>query len=316
MQDDTSCKDHSTHIAATTRVTAFGHDFCWLLGGIAADLVTLEKESAVYAHFWTDETEDFVYYRIPFLPSELVAYVEACKANDEFQIALESGHSYDSAVQVISDDTIRERVLNYEAFLAGLEDPAVLDQKGCFASFLPGEIEALVCGNRPDRYESLPKLGDSEPTYALALKICRTLPIVVSYLSNRKHNRPPYHVENEYDVQDLLYACLRPAFSDLKFEEWTPKLAGKSSRIDLAIPELGLLIEVKMIRDRDHGRSVVDELKIDFESYHSYANCKRLLCVIYDPSHYMQDPEQVSNELSGLRTKGSHTFNVEVRIIK
>lgn len=316
MQGDLSCNDHSTYVASTTQVTAFGHDFRRLHPGLAANLVTLETESAIYAHFWSEEVEDFVYCRIQFQPTELVTYVESCKANDQFQAALESGLSYATAVEMISDNTIRERVLSYEAFLIGLGDPEELDRKGCFASFLPEDIESLVCGHKPDRYERLPKSGDSKPTYALALKICRTLPIVISYLSNRKHNRPPYQVENEYDVQDLLYACLRPAFSDLKVEEWTPKLARKSSRIDLAVPALGLLVEVKMIRDRDHGRSVVDELKIDFESYHSYINCRRLLCVIYDPSHHIQDPEQVSRELSGLRTKDSHTFNVEVRIVK
>ena len=300
---------------ATARVEAFGYQFQTLLSGIANDLVTLEKEGTIYAHFWNDETSDFGYHRIPFLPSEIVEFVDACKAQDEYQQALKRGLSFEDAVPSISNPVIRNRLLAGKGFVRRGGQVVALDLSRSLASFFSSELESLVCGHMPDRYERLPKLGDDRSMYAFARQICEALPVVISILANRTHGRPPYVVETEYDIQDLLRACLRPIFPDVRPEEWTPKFATTSKRVDFIIPSLDTLIEVKKIRDQGHARSVVDELMVDIESYHTHPACKHLMCVVYDPEKHIQDPDQVKEELSGLRIKNNHKFEVEVLVV-
>jgi DpnII restriction endonuclease len=57
-----------------------------------------------------------------------------------------------------------------------------------------------------------------------------------------------WDVENEYHVQDILWAVLAPVFPDLEDEENLPSLGHHHPRADLGIPSLELIIEVKFIR--------------------------------------------------------------------
>jgi hypothetical protein len=277
-----------------------------MLPGIAESLVTLEKEGATYETFWTAEANDFRYYRVRFLPPEIVEYVEATVAEQQFNDAMESGQDFDSALECIVDERIRERVRTYK--------PA--DIRGCHASFLTRDLEQLVCGQRRDRYQALPDLGDDRSRYAVVREACLRLPVVAGHFSDRGRGRPPWSVENEYDIQDILFASLRPIFPDVRFEEWTPQIAGRAKRIDVVLPELEIVIEAKMIRDRAHGRSVVDELMVDIESYHSHEKCKHLIAVVYDPGRFIPDPEALAKGLGGMRVKNDHQFDVEVLVVR
>ena len=67
-------------------IMAFGHSFS-LLPELAQDLITLEKEGAIYAEFWDEDSQQFPYYRIAFLPAEIVRYVEGHVAMQEFEDA-------------------------------------------------------------------------------------------------------------------------------------------------------------------------------------------------------------------------------------
>ena len=74
-------------------ITAFGHRFEDYPAGLAENLITLEKEGAIYAHFADrekgpdeDDNWSFRYYRIPFLPPEIFEYVEASLAYQEFRM--------------------------------------------------------------------------------------------------------------------------------------------------------------------------------------------------------------------------------------
>lgn len=54
-----------------------------------------------------------------------------------------------------------------------------------------------------------------------------------------------FEIEDEYDVQDLLYAMLRPVVPDLEREDPTRKVAGKGGFLDFRSDELELILEVK-----------------------------------------------------------------------
>jgi hypothetical protein len=298
-------------------VEVFGHRLRGVLPGNAEDLITLEKEGALYSHFWTDDVDAFRYFRVPLLPHEIVQFVEGAVGSSEFETARLAGATLDEALNAISNRRVRELVRTYPVGVFRTEHGDVeADIRGCFASFLPRELEDVICGGRRDRYQPLPDLGDERSRLALVKTICQTFPVVASHLAGRGRGRPPIAVENEYDVQDLLYVNLRAIFADTRYEEWTPQIAGRSKRIDLVLPELEVVIEVKMIRNAGHGRSVVDELMVDFESYHSHANCRVLLALVYDPGHHVPDAQRYMSELSGTRVKNGHTFDVEVIIVR
>jgi hypothetical protein len=293
-------------------VEAFGRRFRHLLPGLAEDLVTLEKEGALYSHFWHEESKSFRYYRVRLLPAEIVQYVDASAAQQEFGQALRTGASREQALGAIKNHTVRRLVETYEGFAKVGDEFVPLDNRGCFASFLPRELEALVCGHRRDRYEPLPDLGDERSRMAIIRQSCTFFPVTARHLGARGRGRPPIVVETEYDVQDLLFSALRGVFPDVRYEDWAPQIAGRAHRIDLVFPDLNLVLEVKMIRNESHAKAVIDELMIDFESYHSHPNCSRLIAYVYDPRHLIGDPERISKELSGLRIKNDHRFEVEV----
>lgn len=290
-------------------ITAFGHKFR-VISEIAKDLITLEKEGAIYSHFWDENTHTFKYNKIKFLPSEIFQFVEAHVAKQEFDDAIDSGLSFEESLETVSNPKIAERVRSYELFDS---DGKAIDSRGCPASFYPDEIEDLLCGWKPDRYEQLPNLESLDKT-SLLIQILDYFPVIARHLAKRKHNRPSYNIENEYDVQDLLYVSIRSVFEDARLEEWTPKHAGKSKRIDIVVPSAEVVIEVKCIRDENHCKMIGDEVKIDIESYHSHSSCKALLFLIFDPEGKIIDPAEIQNDLSGRRIKGESSFDVHVLV--
>src|SRR5262245_50572692 len=196
-----------------TEATIFGHRFADL-PDLIEDLVTLEKEGAIYSHFWDEEAQIFRYYRIPFLPAEIFQYVEAHIAKQQFDNAVAEGATFDEGLRAISNADIAQRVRSFDNYgRTKLRDGRIADIRGCAASFYPPEIEALVCGRRRDRYQPLPDLRSLDrPSMLVQMLDC--FPILARCLARRRKGRPPYVIENEYDVQDLLFVVVRSVFDD------------------------------------------------------------------------------------------------------
>ena len=294
-------------------VEAFGHRFR-TLPGLAEDLITLEREGAVYAHFWDEDSQVFKYYKISLLPKEVVEYVESHVEKQRFDDALDAGARFDEALQSIVSLEIRKRVVSYgDEGRTELRDGTVADLRGCAASCYTEELEALLCGQLLDRYEPLPNIGDVDKR-SLIISMLDNFRVVACELGNRRHSRPPFTIENEYDAQDLLYACIRSAFNDARREEGTPHHAGSAKRIDIVVPSAETVVEVKCVRDRAHSKKLADEIKIDIESYHTHGSCRLLLFLVYDPSCCIADPEPLQNDLSGRRMKDDVSFKVQVLV--
>jgi REase_DpnII-MboI len=299
------------HAIQLVDVEAFGHKFENVVSGIANDLVTLEKEGAIYTHLFNHEIGQYQYCRIPLLPAETFQYVEGALGQQQFDRAMEKDATFEEALAAITNSKVRELVRAYRPFGG---EPAEADIRGCFASFLPSELEKVVCGVRWDRVQILPELGGVRDRLSLIIKMLDSFPIVARGLAERGHNRPPIKVVDEYDVQDILFACLRAVFQDARREDHTPQLAGRSRRIDIVVPSVQTAIEVKCVRDRRHAQRVADELMIDCESYHSHPQYEHLLFLVYDPNHYIVDPPILEDGLSGQRTKNDHSFEVQVMV--
>lgn len=134
-------------------------------------------------------------------------------------------------------------------------------------------------------------------------------------ISGRRLNHLNFEIEDEYDVQDILYVILKSIFPNLRDEDPIPKVGGKSTKIDLILREEKILIEVKMIKAKDSNEThFIEQLKVDFESYHECKWLRKLFCFVYDPYKKTRDISNF-NDLNGERTKGEHNFNVEVIVI-
>lgn len=148
----------------------------------------------------------------------------------------------------------------------------------------------------------------------VVLRTFDAFPELARRLRERKHGRPAVRVENEYDVQDLVYVALKAHLPDLTDEEWTPKHAGGAKRIDVVSVTARVCIEAKMPPDAKHAREVADELRIDIESYHVHPACDTLALLVYDPNAYIADARRVEEELSGPRDIKGRRVEVIVRI--
>lgn len=120
---------------------------------------------------------------------------------------------------------------------------------------------------------------------------------VVKSLRNRYDSRKTIDVDDEYDVQDLLFAILQIFFKDIRKEEWTPSYAGNSSRVDFLLKEEKTVIEVKKTRKTMKDKDLGEQLIIDIAKYKSHPDCKKLICFVYDPEGRIVNPEGIVKDL-------------------
>jgi hypothetical protein len=151
-----------------------------------------------------------------------------------------------------------------------------------------------------------------EPDIALIEQVCKRLPNAARILSNRQSkNKQPYDIEDEYDVQDLLHGILRAYVKYSVQEDPIPKVAGsKSSRADISIEELSLLIEIKYARGPNDQKRIFEEISQDLTLYTAWKPLKTLFVVIYN-SGDLKDPEALE-KLGGEKEISGKRFNVVV----
>lgn len=175
--------------------------------------------------------------------------------------------------------------------------------QGVAAEISPPEAGEKSAPIRPAKVEELLEI------------IIRGLRRAMHPLTHRRKGTQPLSFGNEYDVQDLLHALLRPWVSDIRPEEFTPSYAGTSTRMDFLLPVHHLVIETKIVRDRAHARRVGDELIIDIEHYRKHPACSSLWCVIYDPGELITNAEGLRTDLAGPRTSADGTVCVRVFVL-
>lgn len=129
---------------------------------------------------------------------------------------------------------------------------------------------------------------------------------------HRRKGLPTIAFDNEYDVQDLLHALLRPWISDIRTEEYTPSYAGSSARVDFLLRKYAIVLEVKFVRDRAHAKNIGEELILDVAHYGAHPDCKQLWCVVYDPAGHLANAEGVKADLE--RQHSSVAQGVSVRV--
>lgn len=129
---------------------------------------------------------------------------------------------------------------------------------------------------------------------------------------DRRKDHQEYEINDEYDVQDLLYTILKSIFPSIKEEDPTPKVGIKSNKIDLILREKGILIEVKMIKEADQSeKKYVEELKNDIQSYHQCQWLQHLICFVYDPFEKIRS-KQHFYDLNGVQSINGKEFEIDV----
>jgi REase_DpnII-MboI len=129
-------------------------------------------------------------------------------------------------------------------------------------------------------------------------KLCDRFHLVGHQLRNRHNNRTTLEIDDEYDVQDLLYALLLIEFTDIRSEEYTPSYAGGSSRVDFLLNNESIVIEVKKTRATLKAKELGDQLLIDIGRYQSHPKCQTLVCFVYDPEAKIANPRGIETDLS------------------
>ncbi|WP_437740637.1 hypothetical protein WME73_34510 [Sorangium sp. So ce302] len=146
------------------------------------------------------------------------------------------------------------------------------------------------------------------------LLFCSRFDRMTDKLTKRGRNKPPLEIVDEYDVQDLAYAALKPLVTDLKLEDPTSKVAGNAGRVDLVSYGLGLAIEVKAtLRASRGGDEIIKECFQRIKLYSSVRNIRVLAFFIHDPDEKIHDVDNVQRELEGPHPSGDGgTFQVYV----
>jgi hypothetical protein len=150
---------------------------------------------------------------------------------------------------------------------------------------------------------STPALKETESLVQI-INVLERFPAFCRQLKKRYHDRGTIEVNDEYDVQDLVHALLILHFDDVRPEEASPSYAGSSSRQDFLLKKEKIVIEVKKTRKSLGAGKIGEELIIDMARYRAHPDCDTLVCFVYDPDGWVNNPKGVIADLEGGDSQG------------
>lgn len=134
-------------------------------------------------------------------------------------------------------------------------------------------------------------------------------------LRNRSRGKPAFEIADEYDVQDLVYAALKPSIDDLTRENPYPKVAGTSGRVDIVSPGLNLVVEIKTTVKEGREKEIVRECMERTKLYSAVPGIEVLAFFIYDPDGRIEDIDNVRAGLEGPHPRHDRSGNFEVVVV-
>lgn len=138
----------------------------------------------------------------------------------------------------------------------------------------------------------------------LIINVLKRFPAFCRQLKKRHNDRETIEVNDEYDVQDLVHALLTLHFDDVRPEEASPSYAGSSSRQDFLLKNEKIVIEVKKTRKSLGAGKIGEELIIDMARYRAHPDCDTLICFVYDPDCWVNNPKGVIADLERGESEG------------
>jgi hypothetical protein len=119
--------------------------------------------------------------------------------------------------------------------------------------------------------------------------ILRRLPRVVRQLRCRQAERPPFRVEDERDLEDLLRALLT-LHSEVRPVLRTPSYAPGTRTDFLLVPERCVVV-AKYVRSALQEAQLAEQLHEDAAHHHRQGSCETLVCLVYDPEGLLRQPD-------------------------
>jgi hypothetical protein len=108
-------------------------------------------------------------------------------------------------------------------------------------------------------------------------------------------------IENEYHVQNLLYFLLAAVFADIREEEYTRSVGQKKPRVDLEIPSLKLVIEIKFWYRKDNPQKIIGEIAEDTSLYLAEGSPhEQMIAFIWDDSCRTEEHDLLDSGLKRL----------------
>ena len=196
------------------------------------------------------------------------------------------------------DDYVQKSV---QSGFLGSEDPHLIPLG--MGTELTNELLSTETSGAPD-----PSISDT----ALVLQICQRIQYSARILSNRpRKGKNPFLIEDEYDVQDLLQAVLKAYLKYPVQENPLSKVAGiKSGRADISIEDLGIMIEVKYVREAEDQKRILAEYSEDLVLYSQCSYLKTFIFLIFNAS-VLRDPEAFER-LSGPQERNGKRFDIRM----
>jgi hypothetical protein len=146
------------------------------------------------------------------------------------------------------------------------QDMAVVPPKGWSLNDLLGFLEHIPAGLKRWTWEDAGRTRGAEPV--------------------------KWQVENEYHVQNLLYVLLAPIFNDIADEVNLQPVGQKNPRIDLYLPSLHTIIEVKYRKDvKKSFPTLIGEIAEDASLYRvdTIYEQASIVCFLWDRTRSTQE---------------------------
>lgn len=214
-------------------------------------------------------------------------------------------HQYQGYIPIAIHDSFIVKIITFfeEVLMMRKNDESIIQIKECIGSnelynfkkvyeilknvknyFIKGYIQIQTYKTDINQNEILEKIFSNFHKMAIKLR-------------DRHEDRNTLDIEDEYDVQDLVYAILNLFFDDVRKEECAPSYAGKASRVDFLLKNEEIVIEIKKTRTNLKDKEIGDQLIIDIARYRAHPNCKKLICFVYDPEGRIANPIGITNDL-------------------
>ena len=110
------------------------------------------------------------------------------------------------------------------------------------------------------------------------------------YTLKRDYSYLKRELQDEADVQRILWTILRSHFPDLVDEEFLGKFGLKHYKDDFGIPSLATIIEVKVVSESRSLKDLQEELMVDAVGYfQSLTIYRHLIFFIYNKANKLID---------------------------
>jgi hypothetical protein len=117
----------------------------------------------------------------------------------------------------------------------------------------------------------------------------RRLPLAVRQFRSRWSTRPPFRVEDEHDLEDLVRALLPLVVDDVRLRSRTPSYA-PDTRTDFLLYQEKIVLTLKRTSPGQVQAFLEEQLQEDKAYYRNTSDCRMLWIYVNDLQGQLQDP--------------------------